>query len=182
MYEPAPTQLQKDAVAWLHKHLFQTPTWLLDPKVLPLIRPDQGVAAITNLQSQTLDNLLGATRLQRMIEVKSTAPTAYGIDGLFDDLRTGIFSELRSGQAISTHRRNLQKVFVEKMIALSMPVTPDAKRTDVLSVARGNLVTLRRELRNGLLRPTLTDRMSRFHLEDCIARIEKALDIEQVRQ
>ncbi|HMX39821.1 MAG TPA: zinc-dependent metalloprotease [Saprospiraceae bacterium] len=180
VYEPAPAQLQKDAVNWLHKHLFQTPSWLLEPKVLPLIRPDQGVAAITSLQAQTLDRLFDPSRMQRMIEMKSSSAAAYGVDALFDDLRNGIFSEVRNAQAITVQRRNLQKAFVEKMIALSQSAAPDVKRNDVLSVARGNLVTLRRDMRTAL--PRMSDRMSRFHLEDCIARIEKALDIEQARQ
>jgi len=50
----------------------------------------------------------------------------------------------------------------------------------VVSVARASMVTLRRELKANLIRTS--DRMSRYHQEDCIARIEKALDIEQARQ
>lgn len=180
VYEPAPTQMQRDAVAFLHKQLFQTPEWLLDQKVLALIRPDQGVAALTSLQSQTLDRLFAPDRLQRMIETRAVFPNAYGIESLFDDLRGGIWSELRSGQAISAQRRNLQKAYLEKMIALAQSTVADQKRSDVVSVARASIVTLRRELKTNLIRTT--DRMSRYHQEDCIARIEKALDIEQARQ
>lgn len=179
VYEPAPTQMQRDAVNWLQKNLFQTPSWLLDPKVLPLIRPDQGVAAIAALQATTLDRLLAPDRLQRMIETKSAFPSAYGMDALFDDLRNGIFAEVYSGQTVSVYRRNLQKAMLEKVISLLQQSTPDAKRTDVTSVARGTLGNLRRDLKTGLLRST--DRMSRFHIEDCIARIEKALDMEKAR-
>jgi len=180
VYEPVPTQLQHDAVVFLHKHLFQTPQWLLDPKVLALIRPDQGVTALTTLQSQTLDRLFAPDRMQRMIETRAALPNAYGIESLFDDLKTGIWSEVRTGQAISAQRRNLQKAYLEKMIALAQPTVADQKRSDVVSVARASMVTLRRELKANLIRTS--DRMSRYHQEDCIARIEKALDIEQARQ
>jgi hypothetical protein len=177
VYEPAPTALQKDAVAWLHRHLFQTPYWLLDAKVLPLIRPDQGVSALTSLQASTIDRLLESSRLLRMIETKASFPNAYGVYELFDDLRNGICSEWRTGESISVHRRNLQKALVEKVIAISKAADNDSKRSDIVSAARGNLTTMRTTLRAAL--PRVTDRASRFHLEDCLARIEKALDIEK---
>jgi hypothetical protein len=179
VYEPAPAQMQRDAVQWLHKNLFETPTWLLDPKVLPLIRPDQGVSSITNLQSQTLDRLLANDRLQRMVEIRSTNPNAYGVDQLFGELSGGIFAEIVKGQAITVHRRNLQKAFLEKNIAMAMANDAESKRSDAMSVARGNLNALLRDLKNGLVRSP--DRMSRLHIEDCIARLEKALDLEKKR-
>ncbi|MCC7246953.1 MAG: zinc-dependent metalloprotease [Saprospiraceae bacterium] len=175
VYEPAPVEMQRDAVRWLNKNLFETPEWLLDPKVLALIRPDQGVAQLTSFQGMVVDRLLAADRLQRIIEIKSP----YGVDALFDDLRNGIFAEIKTGKAISVHRRNLQKVLLDKLIVLAAPTMPDSKRSDIPSVARGNMTTLRRELKAGLARTT--DRMSRFHIEDCIARLEKALEIEQAR-
>ena len=99
---------------------------------------------------------------------------------LFDDLRMSIWSELRNEQPISVHRRNLQKVFLEKMIALykSVPQGPgasfDVKKSDIPSLARATLIKLQAEI--GTAAAATNDSMSRYHLQDCLGRIEMAFE------
>ena len=176
VYEAAPAAKQRDAVAFLHKQLFQTPEWLLDPKVLSLIRPDNGVAAVARLQDNTLSSLLGSARLQRMIENEARDPNTYTVANLFDDMRTGIWSEISARTPVSVHRRNLQKVFVEKMIGLYQPspTTAALHNTDVPSVALGTLRQLRTDLTAAY--NASNDAMSRSHYLDCLERIELAMD------
>lgn len=185
VYEPAPKQLQKDAVAFLNRQLFQTPDWLLDRRLLSLISPDQGVASIGQLQENALNSLLDAGRMQRMTETRAAYPDAYGIDDLFADLHNGIWAEVRSGQPISVYRRNLQKIYVEKLIGLLKPVatTPDddapaavraMDKTDFRSVVRADLEQLRQELKKKA--KSVSDKMSRYHLLDCLHRVGEALE------
>jgi Met-zincin/Domain of unknown function (DUF5117)/Domain of unknown function (DUF5118) len=193
VYEPAPAGRQREAVAFLQRHLFQTPEWLLDRRVLSLIRPEQGVKALADLQETVLSNLLGTAKLQRMIETKAAFPNAYGIDNLFNDLRTGIWSELGRGTGISVQRRNLQKVFLEKLLTMMKPAAaerplrsspfggasvtiPDPKKTDIYSLARATLVQLEKSIKAALLR--IGDPMSRYHLEDCLGRIQKEFEVD----
>lgn len=186
VYEPAPANRQREAVAFLHKHLFQTPEWLLDPKVLALIRPDYGVNTLARLQESTLISLFSSDRLQRLIESKAVNPGAYGIVDLYTDMRTGIWSELRTpGKAISVQRRNLQKVFLEKMISMTNPAplppnvfaSVDVKKTDILSLSRATLTQLKADITRAL--PTATDALTRYHLQDCLYRIDKAMEIDR---
>jgi len=176
VYEAAPAAQQRDAVAFLQKQLFQTPEWLLDPKVLRLIRPDNGVAAVARLQGNILSSLLGGARLQRMIENEALDRNTYTVANLFEDLRTGIWSEIPARSPVSVHRRNLQKVFVEKMIDLyePSPATEALRNTDVPSVALGTLRQLRTDLTAAY--NDSNDAMSRSHYLDCLERIELALD------
>lgn len=173
VYEAAPAARQREAVAFLNKQLFQTPQWLMDPVILKHIRPDNGVAAITGIQEGTLNSLLSNARLQRMIENEAADPATYTAANLFDDLRNGIWAELSSGQAISVHRRNLQKVFLEKMITLYKEPA-DAKKSDVPSLALATLMQLKTSI--GAAAMSSNDSMSRYHLQDCLGRIEAALD------
>jgi hypothetical protein len=93
---------------------------------------------------------------------------------------------------IDASRRNLQKIFVEKMIATLnatgaapsfgfgfrgtvVPNAVDPRKTDIISVTRGHLLTLKDEIKSALYQLTL-DKMSKYHLQDCLFRIEKALD------
>ncbi|MES2517004.1 MAG: zinc-dependent metalloprotease [Bacteroidota bacterium] len=192
VYEPTPRAIQKDAVLWLNRQVFDTPTWLLDGKIMAQIRPDQGVDAISRIQEATLNSLLSTDRLQRFIETNAKYPTSYSLDELFTDVRSSIWSELRSRKAIDASRRNLQKIFVEKMVAtvnasgavqLSgfgfrgtvVPAAVDPRKTDITSVTRGHLLTLKDEIKSALAQPTL-DKMSKYHLQDCLFRIEKGLD------
>ncbi|MCB9342655.1 MAG: zinc-dependent metalloprotease [Saprospiraceae bacterium] len=180
VYEPAPADMQREAVAFLNRQLFQTPEWLLEPSVLKLIKPDNGVIAINRLQSGTLNSLLSNSRLQRIIENQAVDPNSYSLVNLFDDLRTGIWSELQSGGAISVHRRNLQKDFLDRMITLYRPPAPsptanfDPRKSDIPSVALGTLLQLKTGISAAVL--STNDAMTRYHLQDCLNRIEEEME------
>jgi hypothetical protein len=194
VYEPVPKVLQKDAVAFLNTQLFQTPTWMLEPKVLTRVRPGTGVEQLRQVQEATLSQLFTYTRMQRLIESSAGNPAAYSLDELMDDVQTGIWGELRTKRPIDVYRRNLQKAHAEQLMALlnaqpqslafgfnfpywgrvmPSPVA-DARRSDVISLARAQLTDLRASIRAAL--PTTTDKMSRYHLQDVATRIDRALD------
>lgn len=183
-YEIVPSAIQNEAVAFLNEQLFKTPTWLLDQNILAKINPDNGVELMKGIQDGTLSNLLSYDRMARLIETSSMNKANYSIDELMSDLKRGIFSELRTNTAIDVYRRNLQKAFVSKLIdAVSVDKSATANfngrriiiaDTDLPSIARGHLIELRSQLKaaNALA----TDRLSKFHIADLVARIDKALN------
>ncbi len=194
VYQPAPKDRQKEAINFLNTYLFQTPDWLVNQEILSRVRPDGGVAAIGGLQERTLNSLLSAGRMIRMMENTVVDPNNYGIQEMHDDLYRSIWTELRANQAVDVHRRNLQKMHVEKLIAnLEPEISPsfsfsgngfrvvngpsmDPVKTDIVSVTRGALKELHSDLKKGAKRTT--DKMTRYHYEDCLKRIEKALKVE----
>ena len=194
VYEPTPKKMQKDAVAFLNQQLFNTPKWILDENILRRIRPDMGVDFISKIQETTLSSLFASDRLQRMIEMTEKTADAYSMDELFADVKGGVWGELKTRKAADAHRRNLQKIYVERMIAtLNAPAavgfpstTPmkmfgavvapsvDIRKNDVQSMVRAHLTSLQGEIQAAL--PTITDKMTKYHLQDCVFRIKKALD------
>ncbi len=184
VYEVAPADRQREAIAFLHKHLFQTPEWLFEPKVLRLLKPESGVSALMRLQENTLNSLFSSARLQRMIENETLDPNTYTISQLFEDLRTGIWAEVPARSAVSLHRRNLQKMFIEKVSALAQPSasgsqTPNLYYSDVPSLALATLRQLQADLTAAS--NAVNDAATRNHYADCLRRIETALEAARRR-
>ena len=184
-YEVVPKAIQKDAVKFLNTQLFTTPKWLLDPSVLAKINPENGVEAMKTIQDGSLSSLLAGDRMVRLLETSSVDKANYSVDELMVDLGNGIFSEIKTGATIDIYRRNLQKLFVNKIAALLKPETVNVRsagvtrrvnldETDLPSIARGQLNSLRNEMRLALVKTP--DRLSKFHLLDLIARIDKAFN------
>lgn len=184
-FEAVPSATQTEAVTFLQAQLFKTPTWLLDKEILSKINPDNGVEAMKSLQGGTLNSLMAGDRLIRLIETSSLDKKNYSVDKLMTDLRTGIFSELNTNAPIDIYRRNLQKLFVSNLIdALDNEGKKSASglnrrpvsynTTDIPSISRGQLNQLRSKLKLGAA--SNTDRLSKFHLLDLVAKINMALD------
>nr|WP_314835290.1 zinc-dependent metalloprotease [uncultured Flavobacterium sp.] len=191
-FEVVPKAIQKDAVAFLNVQLFSTPKWLMDQNILAKINPENGVESIKGMQDATLSNLLAGDRLVRLLEASSVNKNNYSVDELLTDLKNGIFSELKSSAAIDMYRRNIQKLYIDKVIGLlkpgtttvrSVPVgvtygfttkTVNLSQTDLPSIARGQLIGLKNQIKTAASKTT--DRMSKFHLLDLISRIDAALD------
>jgi hypothetical protein len=191
-FQVVPKNIQKDAVAFLNTQLFTTPKWLLDQNVLSKIKPESGVEAIKGMQDATLSSLMAGDRMVRLLETSMASKDNYSVDELITDLNKGIFSELKSKNSIDMYRRNIQKVYIDKMIDLlkpgnatvrSVPVgvtygfntrTVNLAETDLPSIARGQLISLKNDLKMSSAR--MTDRMSKYHVLDLISRINEALN------
>jgi Met-zincin/Domain of unknown function (DUF5117)/Domain of unknown function (DUF5118) len=192
VFEVVPREIQKEAVSFLNSQIFTTPEWILNQDILKRIRPDQGVDALKKMQESVLNNVLAGDKLFRLMETGGINSSNYNIDELFLDLRTCIMSEIKSHKPIDIYRRNLQKVFVEKMISFLNPgsvnvfyipqgaaydmqtMTVDLKKTDLPSIARGHLESMKMEIKSN--RSKFTDELSNYHLDDLLQRIDNALN------
>ena len=185
VFEVTPKAMQKDAVSFLHKNLFETPTWLIDNNILNKINSPTA-DQLSSIQDGMMGSILSPVRLGRMITAGNRFENAYSIDELFSDLKKGIWSEIPSRKKIENYRRNLQKSYVERMIALMNPSAPpvitggftisfgpDTRKTDISSMVRAHLSSLRNELVAAA--PSYTDNMSKYHLQDMSERIKQAL-------
>ena len=188
-YQHVPKDRQKEAISFINAQLFQTPEWLIDEEILGRIQSNGVVENVRSLQVNTLSNLFQPTRLGRLIENEAmNGSDAYSLMDLCNDTRRGIFAELRTGRKPDTYRRNLQRAYIDQMgtlmenkpsrggISISFgnnrPI--NVSHSDIRPVVRGNLKTLQREIRSALARSK--DRMVRYHLDDCLERIDMILD------
>ena len=102
---------------------------------------------------------------------------------MIDDVKEGVWSELKTKKPTDEMRRNLQKAYTEALINIVNPTTTapatngnsasnfNVKNTDVISVARGKLTALKKDIDTAL--PATSDKMTKYHLEDISYRIKK---------
>jgi hypothetical protein len=188
IYTPVPKNIQNEAMAYLQKETFATPTWLLDQSILRKIEHAGAVERLRNYQSANINGLLEPGRLARLIEAEAMlGKKAYTPIELFTDLRNGIWSELKSAKIIDTYRRNLQRAHIERLESLMKDEQPisttkflsgvtaiDVSQSDIRSLARAELKTLRSKITQAL--PLTTDLNTKYHLDDCVQRITLILE------
>lgn len=190
VYTHTSKAMQKSAVDFLNKQLFATPTWMMDEEIIARIGDFGALERIRGVQVTSLNGILEWGRLGRVIENEAlNGSDAYKITELFDDLRKGIWTELPTGKTIDVHRRALQRAHIERLKLLltgenNVPAQfrqflgpqLNAEQSDIRPMARGELKTLQTQIRGAIGRTS--DRMSKLHLEDALARIEKILSEE----
>lgn len=171
VYAVVETKKQKEAIDWLNENAFTTPEWLLEEDILRNISSYGSADKIKNVQVRNLKALLNDFRLKRMLEQEITNEY-YSPEQMLNDLRRGIFSELRSGNNIDIFRRNLQKAYVEQLVSYADydKLNADLKQTDIPAISRAALSDLRKQI--------LTSRgrfngISRAHLDDLVVRIDQ---------
>lgn len=189
VYTHVDKETQRQAVEFLQENLFKTPTWMLDAAVIRRTRDFGVLENIRSLQVTTLNGLLEWGRLGRVIENEAlNGNEAYGLLTLMEDLRKGLWSELPGGRSIDVYRRSLQRAHIERFEylltgnapsispALAARIGPSitASQSDIRPAARAELNTLQRQISAAISRTT--DRSSKIHLEDCLARIKDILD------
>lgn len=191
VFEPAPKDMQREAVRFLHRQLFETPSWLMNKDILAKIKPENGTNAIANLQERTINSLYTTSRLQRLIDAHAIDDSVYGLEEFFMDMQNGIWRELTSGTTTTTHRRNVQKLHLNKLIELLEPAdassgrlstyfrstaTVDPVTSDISSMSTGTLIELHEALEKAAKRTE--HKMTRYHYQDCARRIGEALDLD----
>jgi hypothetical protein len=191
VFTVVPKTVQKEAMSFLNRQLFQTPTWLLNKSILDKISSPTS-DRISQVQESYLGSLLNTSRMQRLISSANRDAGAYKLDEFMDDLKKSIWTELPSRKPIDNYRRNLQKSFVDRLgkliepkeggdarsnggrIVISMGANVNPQNTDIVSVAKGTLRQLKAEINAAI--PAYSDKMSRMHLQDLSERINQILN------
>lgn len=189
-FVPAATQLE--AMAFLNRNLFATPEWLLDRAVLGFTGAT-AAGIISTQQNRILDRLISNSTINKLLNAEALNDKAFTATDMLNELRKGVWGELNSKQAVSIYRRNLQKTYVEKMIAMIRPpasaepemelegrgrnvraVADNSRTSDLVSLLKANLAAIRSSLSAAL--PAVKDNATRYHLQDIAERIKKALN------
>ncbi len=177
---------QKEAIKFLHKNLFETPTWLIDKEIFGRIEYSGSVERIRRMQVRALNNIMSLGKMQRLTEAETlNGNDAYSLSTMMKDLRQGIWSELRSGKRMDTYRRNLQRAHIDRLgylmtaknqIGSRNPylkaTAVNTSQSDIRAVVRAELKSLRTQLRSA----RGADSMSRIHIADALERIDAILN------
>ncbi|MDD2791954.1 MAG: zinc-dependent metalloprotease [Sediminibacterium sp.] len=191
VYEITPKSRQKEAVAFLHKQLFETPNWLIDRNLWNKFNNPVSNDPVMTAQDGILGSLVSGDRLSRLqlSAERFGADKAYTAFEMLNDVQGGIFSELSSKKSIDTYRRLLQKSYVDQLVnILNPPAAPatvtisffgasaptDLKKTDVPAIVRAQLTGLRTQINAAAA--TFGDKLSKVHLQDLSEKIRMALD------
>jgi hypothetical protein len=164
---------QKDAINFLNKNVFATPTWLIDKEILSRIEETGITERIRGLQDRSLAQLMNPDRLNRMIENNAVnGQNAYSINEMFDELIESIFSEVKSRNAVSLYRRNLHRTFIEGLERTLQMESNKYEHSDMKAIARAKLKSLKTMLSSAVG----ADDMTKIHFDDLVERINEIFE------
>ncbi len=172
VFNPISATQQRAAVAFLNHFAFNVPESLVSDEIILRLEASGTADRILESQKRILESLVSESRLKRMAEqVERSLEDTYSPRDLLVDLRTGIFSEMQESVLdVSLYRRNLQRAFVEFLIA---QVKVTEATSDLPALSRGELEALRDLLSFGFADGS--DEVSRLHVDDLDARITQTL-------
>lgn len=186
MFQAVPFAKQKEAIVFLNAQLFNTPAWLINKELIERTGLNP-VDIFQGVQKNTLAKLQNANTISKLINDEAlNGVKAYTPVNLFNDLKTGVWSELYSHKNIDVYRRNLQKAYVDnitKMIIATVSSSAtapfpgmrvaDPTSSDVSSICRAHLNLLAKDIRAAI---PAANGMSKYHLQDLLVRINTALN------
>lgn len=197
-FTPVPAAKQREAMSFLTEHVFGSDAFDFPPELMRKLvaerypdfegsvyereRVDYPLhSMVLRIQSYALYRLYDPLTLKRMVDLPlhyEKGEDTFTMAEMFQELRFAIWSEVYSQTDIDSFRRNLQREHLGILTAIVLgiaDVPPDAT-----SLARADMVALRgciaASLRNGGL-----DAATTAHLDECLARIDAALEASMLR-
>ncbi len=194
VYTAVPAKEQQASLQWLLTNAFSSPDWLYQSKIAGNIHHANHVEEIRALQVRHLNSLLSPDRMARLME-NDIRNVNYHAADMMTQLQNGIWKELSTGSKIDIYRRNLQKAYIERLGQVMAPppapsgasaaaggggrqsssATPfNLAQSDIRSIARAHLLKLSLQLKAAA--PKHSNDLTRYHIDDAIARIDAILN------
>ena len=153
---------QKEAMAFLKKHFFTAPKWLLKESLFRKISRRQD-NIMSNIYKNTLGNLVSNRVMNNLYqgEILNGSASSYTLDEYFSDLNSIIFAPTAANSQDAAYQRMLQKIYVQtlcdmytgssaqsataRFMIISTPSEKD--NTDVGSMVYGQLEMLQNKFK-----------------------------------
>lgn len=171
IYSSVNKSIQQEALAFINKHVFNEPKWLVEESYISRIMPDPG-RPTKDISDRIISSLI--YRITFLFkQVDHPKATDYQASDYLNDLNKYIFKEISDNKPVVSYRRNLQKKFVDGLIGTLDTTVRD---TDVQALVRSYLQKLMQRTHSASL--TGKDEITRAHYASLAASIKKALKTE----
>jgi hypothetical protein len=188
VYRVLPKARQKAALAFLRDQVLTTPTWLEPSEIISRIGPNPTLAS---RQAGVLSSLMSTSRLGRLAEAEQfDAVNAYPLAEYMADLRRAVWT----GNAPDANRRQLQRVYLQRLGAMVSPpapvggagaargparyvpfvTAPNLEQSDLPAMARLQLREIQRDARTAAVAASTT--VARAHWRDVVDRVTAILE------
>ncbi|SOD15072.1 zinc-dependent metalloprotease [Pedobacter xixiisoli] len=119
VYQAVSLAKQKEAIKFYNEQVFTTPTWLINKNILNKIDPGFSFNAVQMVQQGIIASVTSQSRLYRMmVNQRDNGKGSYSPREWLNDLKSGIFTELKTGKPTDEYRRALQKMYVGSIITM----------------------------------------------------------------
>lgn len=175
VFTPIPKAKQKEAVAFLAQHAFQSPAWLAPNEILQRIEPMGAQNRLLSLPRSLMSSLLSEGRFTRLYDLQAQhgAANVYTAPEVIADVQAAIWSELNApAPTVSLFRRNLQRAYLDTVEGRLNG--SGRTRTDAAGYWRSKLTDLKKASESASKRAT--DAASRLHFAESARRIEDILN------
>ncbi len=203
VYRPLPRARQRAALEFVADQALRTPSWLAPEAILSRVGPGAGATSLAVRQATVLNTLLSTQRLARMAEAEALGgEDVYAPSEFMADVRRHVWGTPGAGAAPDANRRQLQRVYIERLAAILTPPAPppagaagqaqqqqappsplvapvNVQRTDLPALARAQLRAVREEARRAA---ASTTGLARAHWQDVADRVDAVFEVEAARR
>lgn len=176
LYQVVPKEKQLEAMAFFNSELFNTPLWLLDPKVINRVSLPEGPNVAEDLQVRIINTLLDKDFLLKILANQSQfGSDALSVDELVSTLHGQIWNSIKDKKVkLDIYQRNMQKAYLGSLTDFLIVRDGKYTETDMATTLRTELVLLKKEIDDAISKTA--DNATSFHLVDLQNRIKTALD------
>jgi hypothetical protein len=134
---------QQEALKFIQQEAFKTPQWLNSPKLYA--RTETDFDLVSKVQKELLGDLLDGKTLAKLLTAENSGEKGYSPSAYLNDLSNGVFSELAQHSVLDNNRRELQKVYVNKLVVLVQAMAKSD--SDLSSVMRMHVTALMKKVK-----------------------------------
>jgi hypothetical protein len=201
-FEPIPAKEQREALKILADGMLSVDSFKFKPEFLaslphsrldyfdqlshgmavpnqPMVNPQD---MVLGMQRGVLDQVMSEATAARVLatqELVANPKDAFQLSELYDTLQASIWSELKTGHDIAPMRRNLQREYLRRMVAILLRPT-NGMPADARSLMRLDAQELATQLKATQKKPNLS-KETKAHLAECLDTLQDALKAPLLR-
>ncbi len=177
VYEIVSKAKQQDAVAFINEQVFTTPEWLQNNSIMARVNLSTTEPNfVEDIQVRMINSLLDiATLIKLQRNIQQYGKEAYPIEEYVAAIHKEVWKEIIGTGPVKTqmNRRTLQKSYIGAMLDITLSKDPILSESEVASITRADLLTLRGEIDKAISRTT--EQLTLIHLKDMQERLRTAL-------
>lgn len=161
VYQMVPLHLQHEAMDFIKKNVFTTPSWLLDTVILSRVG-ESPTQTISKSQDLVLQYFMSTNTVSKLARNEAMhGDKAYRLIDYFNDIDEAMWTELKNQKPIDLYRRNLQRSYIEQLIGLSNKSGKDFR--DVGPIVKNKLIEIQTSIRKSIRKTK--DPITLYHLK-----------------